>query len=769
MNEINVNYLLNLFNTLIQEIGPSVKSHMNHFKLFEFLWKENINSQFDEFMSFEPEEFIIKKEVERLTRIEKQIFEIPQHLNIGPICLNTESVKTALKAFSYTWKCKYASVLHEMARSKLQDAIIYRENVEKRLSVNVQTLEQLNDALRLLEELSDMENKIDGIYLPIENIYADLRRYDIIMTRLEIEQVTSLRDNWSNLMKSAENVRKILLQDKRNTLEQELDKQVKTFVVEVIRFRNSFDANGPSVIGIDPYEALRRLNEFQAHFETFDARRKTLDSISILFGLSCKSFPELDKTGVELNLLNHLYKVYQVFLDLDSRFRSTLWSEIDLITSLEAIRLCWQDFLALPEKLKENWEAYYDLEKALKKYNAVLPILLLLNSKEIRNRHWLQVMQVTNSQFRLESSVFRLNDLIDIGFELYANQIEDICKAAKKEQELEIKMKSIEEEWNEQVLSFSSYKDYGEIIFDKTYTERLLEQLEDAQQILAAMLTSKYVVPLRNEVANWFEKLKTICDVLELWLEVQDLWINIESVFSNPIVIKEMPAEAKRFNRVDKSWLRSQKQSFEMKSVIQCCLGSSVQENTKKILLKDIQKELETCNKSLNSYLDKKRKSFPRYYYLSNSALLTLMSHGSNSQTMSSLKPFLTTLFNSITDFKLEEIRDKEDKDFSKSFISSRSQSKFNESSNSIPQTAQRRESISSRINFKEANSLTNDYEITEVYSGDGEMLTLFKKINIEKGCEIWLPRLKGNTNYEFHIIFAFKIIFFSRFSTRIS
>ena len=137
---------------------------------------------------------------------------------------------------------------------------------------------------------------------------------------------------------------------------------------------------------------------------------------------------------------------------------------------------------------------------------------------------------IPNSQFRLESSVFRLNDLIDIGFELYANQIEDICKAAKKEQELEIKMKSIEEEWNEQVLSFSSYKDYGEIIFDKTYTERLLEQLEDAQQILAAMLTSKYVVPLRNEVANWFEKLKTICDVLELWLEVQDLWINIESL-----------------------------------------------------------------------------------------------------------------------------------------------------------------------------------------------------------------------------------------------
>ena len=406
--------------------------------------------------------------------------------------------------------------------------LVYRENVQKRLNVNVQTLEQLNDALRLLEELSDMENKIDSIYLPVENIYADLSRYDLILTRQEIEQVTHLRENWLNLMNSAENVRTILLQDKRSSLEQELDKQVKTFVVEVIRFRNSFDATGPSVTGIDPYEALRRLNDFQKQYDTFDARRKTLDSISILFGLLCKPFPELDKTGEELSLLNQLYKVYQVFLEFDTSFRNTLWSEIDLIKASNTIKVFWQEFLALPDKLQESWEAYFDLKRALKKYIDVLPILLLLNSKEIRNRHWLQVMHVTKTTFRLESTVFRLNDLLDNGLGKHVDEIQEICKSAKKEQELESQMKIIEEEWNEQVLSFTAYKDYGEICFDKEYTERLLEQLEDAQETLANMLTSKYVVPLHNEVANWFEKLKTIGDVLELWLEVREFYLNFK-------------------------------------------------------------------------------------------------------------------------------------------------------------------------------------------------------------------------------------------------
>lgn len=39
---------------------------------------------------------------------------------------------------------------------------------------DVVTLDQLNGTLNLLEEVRDMENKIDAIYLPIETMYADL-------------------------------------------------------------------------------------------------------------------------------------------------------------------------------------------------------------------------------------------------------------------------------------------------------------------------------------------------------------------------------------------------------------------------------------------------------------------------------------------------------------------------------------------------------------------------------------------------------------------
>ena len=51
---------------------------------------------------------------------------------------------------------------------------MYRSSIKSRLLADVVTLDQLNGTLTLLEEVRDMENKIDAIYLPIETMYADL-------------------------------------------------------------------------------------------------------------------------------------------------------------------------------------------------------------------------------------------------------------------------------------------------------------------------------------------------------------------------------------------------------------------------------------------------------------------------------------------------------------------------------------------------------------------------------------------------------------------
>ena len=46
--------------------------------------------------------------------------------------------------------------------------------------------------------------------------------------------------------------------------------------------------------------------------------------------------------------------------------------------------------------------------------------------------------------------------------------------------------------------------------------------------------------------------------------------------------------------------------------------------------LQDMSARIKRCEKSLNDYLEQKKKAFPRFYFLSNQSLLTILSNGTN-------------------------------------------------------------------------------------------------------------------------------------------
>lgn len=94
------------------------------------------------------------------------------------------------------------------------------------------------------------------------HIQIACREFNPHLPRNEIQKVDSLRDKWSALVLMAEEVRTQLLSKQRLFFEREVDKQVKAFVVETIRFRNSFDTEGPLVPGLRPNDAVSRLGQW---------------------------------------------------------------------------------------------------------------------------------------------------------------------------------------------------------------------------------------------------------------------------------------------------------------------------------------------------------------------------------------------------------------------------------------------------------------------------------------------------------------------------
>jgi dynein heavy chain len=75
-----------------------------------------------------------------------------------------------------------------------------------------------------------------------------------------------------------------------------------------------------------------------------------------------------------------------------------------------------------------------------------------------------------------------------------------------------------------------------------------------------------------------------------------------------------------------------------------------------KDFLPDLNRKLEDCQKSLEAYLEGKRKKFPRFYFVSNPTLLKILSQGSEP---TSIQEDFEKLFDAITKVTFERNTEK--------------------------------------------------------------------------------------------------------------
>ena len=197
--------------------------------------------------------------------------------------------------------------------------------------------------------------------------------------------------------------------------------------------RKNFVKNGPMVPGIEPREALNRLRMFSDEYSVRKRRFDSYFSGEALFGLPHQSYPALDETRKEIELLDKLYSLYSKVKDTIGKWRDVQWSDIqsEIGKMTEQIDVFGRDCMKLPGVLK-TWDAYKELKQEIDDMTEMLPLVEQLAKPSIRARHWDEVISLTKKEIPYQSETFTLSQLLQANLLQFKEDIEDITESADK-------------------------------------------------------------------------------------------------------------------------------------------------------------------------------------------------------------------------------------------------------------------------------------------------------------------------------------------------
>ncbi|DBA69380.1 TPA: Dynein gamma chain, flagellar outer arm [Trebouxia sp. C0005] len=634
----------------IEGTKESVLEYISSFDKYKFLWQKDLATEYAAFMSTSPSLEDFESELKKYMAIEQEISQVAPTHNIGSLALETQPLKYSLKSEAASWKAQYAKNLHKQGSEELKTFDAYMRDTTLKLNRKVEDLEDVRFIMGVLKEIREKEANVDNLINPIEDMYSLLMRYEVRVPKEETDMVGDLRYSWKKLRKLStdvsDNLARLQVGFKR-----ELIKEVRLFVLDAQEFRQDWEANGPMVPGLDPMDAVDRLKKFQLMFEVRKHKWDNYSSGEELFGLPVTKYPELEKTEKEVAMLDRLYTLYVTVITTIRGFGDLFWVDVveQIDTMTEQVNNFQNQAKKLPKALRD-WQAFVDCKKVIDDFLEELPLFQQLASKAMRPRHWKEVMRITGKELNLAEDVFKLQHLLDCKLLKVRDDMEELTNSAVKEEQIETKLATVGLDWAEQNLVFSDYKTRGPVILKASETAELVEKLEDSQMTLGSMASNRYSAPFREDVNGWITKLSTVSEIVEQWLMVQSMWMYMEAVFSGGDIVKQLPQEAKRFQNIDKSFMKIVTNALETKNVVATCFGNDMM----KTMLPHLLEQLELCQKSLSAYLETKRAEFPRFYFVSDPTLLEILSLGSDPPSV--VPHFQSGLFDSLTNVSFDKV-----------------------------------------------------------------------------------------------------------------
>ncbi|KPI84818.1 putative dynein heavy chain [Leptomonas seymouri] len=222
-----------------------------------------------------------------------------------------------------------------------------------------------------------------------------------------------------------------------------------------------------------------------------------------------------------------------------------------------------------------------------------------------------------------------------------ATKLREIVSNAAGVYELEQQLSKLEQFWADHIFTVVPYAGRSNAFVVDAVAETL-ESLEEQQIVVQTCLSSKHAAPVQSMLEEWEGKLNLIHSTLEEWVSVQKTWMYLEFIFTSDDIKMQLPNESLLFISADRFFSSLMRRCVEDPHMAPLCLDGDGDS------LKKLQRcmcQLECIQKKIDEYLETKRVAFPRFYFLSNDELLSILS---DSRNPLAVQPHLQKCFDNI-------------------------------------------------------------------------------------------------------------------------
>ena len=379
-----------------------------------------------------------------------------------------------------------------------------------------------------------------------------------------------------------------------------------------------------------PEEAAKALSLATAELNSYQRKVERMQQMANTF-----EFPQLmgethkmcKAMGEDIEEMKRLWALAGEFEAFNKASKEVLWSELNPDALEETAKGTQKKVKTGGNRKTRGCAAFKGLDKAIRDFLATMPLVASLRHKSMRPRHWALLQKATKKEDFTpphEDPTLKLQGLLNLHLHNFGADVEEITDQAMKEEKMEDTLTKLKETWAAVVFLSDPYKPGSDVQLLKLGEEDF-ESLEADQLAVQGMMASRYLATFEVEITAWQKELSTVAEIFLALTDVQRKWSYLEPLFiGSDEVRKELPEDAKRFEGLNSSVITILKEMHATGNVKAACNKAGLVK-----AMEDITAGLDKCEKSLADFLAGKQRQFPRFYFVSKSDLLDILSNGS--------------------------------------------------------------------------------------------------------------------------------------------